>query len=348
MMIRRCGLIPLVLTLLCLLAGACERRSKTVTKGIYYWKTGFEQSAFEQQRLREIGLQKMYIRLFDVDWDEQRRQPVPTGTIRWKEQPGISCKVVPVVFITQRTLVLLQPGQLPELATNINRLLSGLCAQAGIAPSEIQIDCDWTAATRQVYFRLLDALRQQSFFKDKILSCTIRLHQVKYVARNGVPPVDRGLLMCYNMGNTRKPGPHNSILDGEEARDYLGGIGHYSLPLDLALPLYTQCILFRNNSFQGIMRDVYPEQVSSNALFDHDKDNLYRVRADSNWRGFHLRRGDIIRIEQVRIPEIREMSNFVLKHLHNDTLSVVLFDSDSITLSKYPAYDLETVYHPGF
>ncbi len=59
-------------------------------------------------------------------------------------------------------------------------------------PREIQIDCDWTERTRNAYFQLLTALKREPFLQGKILSATIRLHQVKYVQRSGIPPADRG------------------------------------------------------------------------------------------------------------------------------------------------------------
>jgi hypothetical protein len=99
------------------------------------------------------------------------------------------------VFITQEPL---KSGaeSLTDLATNISTLLSAIAADSNLQLSaEVQIDCDWTAATRDNYFALLKKLKQQPFFQKKTLSTTIRLHQVKFVSQTDVPPADKGLLM---------------------------------------------------------------------------------------------------------------------------------------------------------
>lgn len=338
----------LVLVLLCLSLPACKKRPAGVTRSVYYWKTGFEIGHYQQQRLEALRCARMYVRLFDVDWDAARQEPLPVGTLRWKQQPDKERQYVPVVYVTQRTLTTMHPQQMPALAVNMGRLIEGLCAQAQIAPSEIQIDCDWTAGTKDVYFSLLRALRAQAYFKGKTLSCTIRLHQVKYTTRNGIPPADRGLLMCYNMGDMRKPGDHNSILDATEAKAYLERLEDYPLPLDVALPLFSQCLLFRNDILQGILRDVRPEDVKEHVLFSREKERLYRVLADSNWNGFDLRKNDIIRVEEPLLEDIRSVARYAAGRLRNDTFALALFDCDSITLSKYSDHDLETIYNAGF
>ena len=48
------------------------------------------------------------------------------------------------------------------------------------------------------------------------MSATIRLHQVKYRADTGVPPVDRGMLMAYNLLPPDQAGERSSILDNRE------------------------------------------------------------------------------------------------------------------------------------
>lgn len=337
-------LIPLVAVFL--LLQACSRPPQHhITRAFYYWKTAYGPGVYEQQRLRSLQCRKLYVRLFDVDHDPAG--PVPVGTLRWKQRPDTALEYVPCIFITQQALDGLKPAGIPLLAERMAHLAEGLCVQGGISPKELQIDCDWTARNKELYFLLLKALKQQPYCKDKLLSCTIRLYQVKYVRRNGVPPVDRGLLMCYNMGDMRKPGDHNSILDPAEAKAYLSGIGSYPLPLDVALPLFSQCLLFRKAQLQGILRDVSPEDIGASGLFVRDGENNYRVLADSNWKGFALQRDDRIRVEQVPPDAIKKTAAYLLDRLKTDSLSLAFFDCDSLTLSKYPDHDLETIYHAG-
>ncbi|MEZ4901823.1 MAG: hypothetical protein R2822_08725 [Spirosomataceae bacterium] len=49
---------------------------------------------------------------------------------------------------------------------------------------EVQIDCDWTVATKAKYFRLLQQI-SALLPPSVILSATIRLHQIKFYRTTG-------------------------------------------------------------------------------------------------------------------------------------------------------------------
>ncbi|MBK7469002.1 MAG: hypothetical protein IPJ43_20660 [Saprospiraceae bacterium] len=48
---------------------------------------------------------------------------------------------------------------------------------------------------------------------DKEISATLRLYPYKYTDNMGVPPVDKVMLMCYNLLNPLENLKQNSILD---------------------------------------------------------------------------------------------------------------------------------------
>ncbi len=286
----------------------------------------------------------MYVRLFDVDIDPHLHQPIPVAPVQWPREMDTAIDPVPVVFITQHTLTVLHQPGIVKLATEISSFAHGLCASAGVEPKELQIDCDWTAGTKETYFRLLNEIRKQPWLKGKKLSCTIRMHQVKFIAGSGVPPVDRGLLMCYSMGNLKQPGMRNSILDVREAKEYLDNLKAYSLPLDIALPLYRWCVWFREEKFKGIMHDVTPDMVAGNKLFARKIGNVYACTADTIWKGYELHARDEIRTEEVSIDELMAISTYTSQQLNQKDINVLLFSCDSITLSKYSVDDLEKVF----
>lgn len=327
-----------------LLACGCAQRHRQVTPGIYYWKTRYEIDSLSTQKLQQLQVNKIYLRVFDVDWDEAHRAAMPVANVRIRQalQPGGD--YVPVVFITQKTLAQLTDADIPTLAEHITKMLQSICTSNGIAPKEIQIDCDWTAGTKELYFELLKTLKLQPFVQNKILSCTIRMHQVKYTTRNGIPPADRGMLMCYNMGDTKKYGPHNSVLDAGGAKQYLKNIGGYPLPLDVALPLFDWCLLFKNQQLRGVLHDVQPQQITASPAFVHTKGCLYRCVQPIEIGGYRFAVGDEVRVEAPGIDEIQEVAGYVSERIKNDTFSVALFDCDSITLNKFSIHELETVY----
>ncbi len=321
----------------------CKQRHHVITPAFYYWKTIYSPSAFEKETAERLGTRVTYLRLFDVDTDPRATDAYPVGLVRVNERVDSTMKYIPVIFVTQRTLHKLPVQRMAALAHKIARLAEITCRDAGIVPKELQIDCDWTAGTREKYFRLLGTLKKEPFVAGKILSCTIRLHQVKYTTSSGIPPVDRGALMCYNVGNLKKPGVQNSILDAGLAEKYLSRMDTYPLPLDIALPLFSWSLLFRGGQFAGILRDVDDADIQQSGLFRKTGDGRYACKHDTLWRGQQFRRNDIIRHEASEQPDLVRVSRYTSQHVHNDSLRVIFFSSDSLTLSKHSVHDLEKV-----
>ena len=339
---RVAGIIACILVLL-----GCgqSRKSEDVRPAFYFWKTRYALSGADSSILQKTNAHKLYLRFCDVDWSGAEQKILPRAPLDFVQPPDTSLRYVPVVFITARTLAHLPDSTAVQaLAKNIAQLVSAMCKGASIRPAEVQLDCDWTATKQEVYFALLRALKRQPSLEKKTLTATIRLHQLKYVAKSGVPPVDRGMLMCYNMGNTRKPGPHNSILDVEEAEEYLANVDAYPLPLDLALPLFRWCVLFRDEKLVGILRDVQPQEVAQESFLKKEKGPLYRCSIDTQWHGYVLKRDDVVRTEIVEAADIRRIARYASRRIRNKALSVALYHLDPVTCSKYSLDELESFF----
>lgn len=192
---------------LCLSLASCqssERQStevpKQITPAFYHWKATYNPTRSEVQQLNQLKINKLYVHFFDVDWDVRTRQPIPKAFLTFRQKPpGV---VVPVVFITNRTLANLSPGGLPELATHVTEAITRISRQNAITFREVQFDCDWSGSTRDRYFKLLTLLASRLHCP---LSATIRLHQIKYADQTGIPPVARGMLMLYNVATGNGP-----------------------------------------------------------------------------------------------------------------------------------------------
>jgi len=339
-------LFPILLILL--LAG-CGPKRASVSPGFYYWKTKFRLSPYEQQRLQDAGTQDLYVRFFDVDWDPAANDPAPQATVRFPQEGAkVPFRITPVVFITNRTLLhLADTGVAHTTAANISRLLAHLCRQGGLDDQkikEVQLDCDWTAQTKDIYFALLRGLRNEPFFHGKKLSATIRLHQVKFSDKSGIPPVDKGLLMVYNMGDLQQPGEHNSILDVSEAKKYLGHLEGYPLKLDIALPLFSWCLLFEAGKFAGILRELDPDALKNNPAFIQQGPNSYRCAKDTVFMDYIFKRHVVVRTESAQLQNILDIARYTAPRLKNDSLHVLLYHADSLTLSKFTNENLEKIF----
>jgi hypothetical protein len=314
---------------------------RKVQRSFYFWKTVFQLTPKEKQSLQELGVEKLYVKFFDVDWDEATHSPTPVAKSIFNESPPKNVLITPAVFITQEPLQHLEKTGLDSLAKNIASLFSSIANSNHLQLSaEVQVDCDWTTTTREAYFYLLNQLKQEPFFQHKVLSATIRLHQAKFLSQSGVPPVDRGLLMCYNMGNLRYPQTKNSIIDEDELAKYISNLASYPLPLDVGLPIFDWYILFEKNQYKGLVRDFHPNAAEA-------AKNRIEFVSDTVINGYSYKRGQWLRHERSDAEVLKKCAALISKRIKATELTVILYHLDEQNITKYGLNELESFYN-GF
>lgn len=330
-----------------LLVVACnssEHRTTTesprqLTPAFYHWKSTFNPTHSELEQLKRLHIQKLYIHYFDVDWDNRTRRPVPKAFITFRQKPVGS--VVPVVFITNRTLLNLSPAGLPELTTNLTKAINRISQQNGVTLHEVQIDCDWSPRTRDRYFRLLTLMGQQLHCP---LSATIRLHQVKYTDQTGIPPVARGMLMLYNVADWKRVDTRNSIYDTDVANQYLSFVSTYPLALDVVFPLFRWTVVYRNNRFLTFVNGLDRHALTASPFLAMQTDTMrFVARQDTVAWGMAIRRGDLFRAEAVTAQTLLHEKDRLLRQIHNSPLTFAVYHLDSTVLSAYPRETLQTL-----
>lgn len=329
--LKRC----ISLFLICLL-GCSDKKETEVQRSFYYWKSVYDPSANELALLSSLSVHKLYLKFFDVSWDKTSGRPLPVAQVRFPSNNPPALLFIPVVFLTNETLQETGYEKIDSLAQKLVNLMEEIAGanKLNLAP-EVQVDCDWNQTTRKKYFRLLSTVRVHPFLQNKQLSATIRLHQVKFINESGIPPVDKGLLMCYNMGNLYRPEVKNSILDIHELEKYIGYLSDYPLQLDLALPLFDWYVWFRNNRFKGLIHtpDISLE-VKGRKLFL--KDTLVN--------GFSFEKGDWLRYEGSEIEEVKKAALLIRKKIKQEKITVVLYHLDEYNLKKYSPNEMESVF----
>lgn len=330
---KRCTFI---LLLFCCACNNHEERK--VQRSFYWWKTVFKLSDKEQQTLKGLSVQKLYVKFFDVDWDSQNRSALPVAKSIFSQAPLANITITPVVFITQEPLQFLDEKGLDSLAVNLANLLSSIATNNQLPLSnEIQLDCDWTQTTKEAYFYLINGLKQQSFFQNKIVSATIRLHQLKFVSQSGVPPVDRGLLMCYNMGNLRHPQTKNSIIDEGELKKYINNLETYKLPLDVALPIFDWWVLFDGDQYRGLVREFdQGERWKGKERIQFDRDTIIK--------GFSFKAGQWLRHETSDAAAVKRCAELVADKLKSKELSVILYHLNEKDITKIDGHALQNLF----
>ncbi len=185
-------------SLLCVLfLVACEKKPHPYS--FYYWRTNLTLNPAEQQALQH-STDSLYVRYFDVDKRAGKFQALASVV---KKESFVTDKcIVPVIFITNRTFLYITDKEIHQLAKKIAYTIEKKSQRFGFnTADEIQIDCDWTASTREDYFKFLRKLQK---ITGKEISITLRLHQVKFKNKTGIPPVNKVFLMCYSTSSPLK------------------------------------------------------------------------------------------------------------------------------------------------
>jgi len=315
------------------------------TNCFYYWKSTFDIDIAESNRLEQLNVQKLYTKYFDIIWDNKSNEPEAISILNINKNLAEESEIVPVVYITNETFIEMNINQIPQLATNINNKIKKIHNRMDKnSIPEIQIDCDWTLKTRDIYFYFLKKFND-CLDIHTILSATIRLHQVKYSERTGIPPVDRGSLMFYNMSNLKEYQTKNSILNFEVGKKYLNKMSSYPLPLDIVLPVYSWGILYQGDNFIGIINNITKNMVIQNSGFTHLHDNYYKAEREIYLNNVYIFKNDIIRIDESDYQELKKSAQFLSKNLNTKTINVILFSFESNRAKEWSPNEIETIYN---
>lgn len=324
-----------------ILLTACQQK-REVSISFYYWKTVYKQNKVENQYLDQFQSKKLYVRIMDVDLDLNQKA-VPVAPISFADSIPKNLEIVPVVFIVNEVLKSQNDAQLEKLAYNILAFVKAKVLQSGLKDyEELQIDCDWTASTRTKYFQLLNELKKHN--KTRKLSSTLRLHQLKNQEKSGIPPVDKVLLMCYNMGNLRQYGTQNSILNIAELQKYAGkNLGFYPMDIDVALPLFSWSVVFRNQQYAGISKRIKISDLKNTTMFGLRNDGLYVAKTDLP--EFGLLKNDIARFEDSKIGNIKKSAEYLSSFLSKKPINLIYYHLDENLLKNYEISQLEEITH---
>lgn len=329
----------------------CSNQSKSSTKshevpmpGMYYWKTTFSFTKQDRATADAAGIQQLFVRAFDVQWNPTKQKAIPVAPLVLPDYWGDNLYlqglgITPVVFI--ENTVFQNELDLNTLATNIGDALTALeerlvnhlampepplegypfdydyidsieSIQSELLAEKMQhwqIDCDWTPSTRDQYFQFLRSLKQM--FPEKNISATIRLHQYRDRQENGIPPVQKGLLMCYNMAPVQLANTQDAIFDYSLLSGYLQA-PTYPLPLDAALPIFHWGAAFQQDEFVGIVPSFTPN--TSSPLADAKKPAAFHlIQSDTMINQRLLRAGDLVRLDGADSEELAQAVELLRK-----------------------------------
>ncbi len=335
-----CGLIAILLPL------SCRQQPPPAPVSFYHWRQTLDLSRSTGEFLKQARVGKLYVRFFDVDLAAESDRPVPLSELECRGTIPGGIGVAPVVFIAER--VFRSACDPSRLAGKVTAKIRRIASRNHLAlDGEIQIDCDWSPSSRDRFFAFLQAMRRSTPPGTR-LSVTLRLHQVKFSERSGVPPADGATLMLYNMGKIESPAAGNSIIDPGTLRAYVsgqggsgrpsGGLGDYPLPFNLALPIFRWGLVYRLDRLVRIVNDLGAEEVNAagNALKPLG-DGRFLCQRGTHLAGATVYPGDLLRLEVANYDIVRQCLRLVRHELNGRRAGLVFYHLDAGAIARFGA-----------
>ncbi len=314
--------------------GGCTKKKENLPISFYFWQTTYKKNTPNPQDfLKKLNKNTnkntnknptLFVRLFDVDFNPESGSAEPVGILQDDILKNISflpkkTHIAPVVFITNQTMHALKKDDVAILANRIWKKVVFLVKDFTF--STFQIDCDWNESTKANFFHFLNTLQTLSNKQSIEISVTIRLHQIKFYKKTGIPPVKIGTLMAYNMGNVRALDTENSILDTKILPNYLAGLPNYPLTLDLALPLFSWIVVQR----QGKVIKLLPQEDFNFKKHKFLKENFYEVTESQYVNGYYLYKNDILKLETTSKENLANVAEILQQYTPKNRFKKVVF-----------------------
>ena len=340
------------LSLIVLCFSSCQKKENKnfkVEKAFYYWASNSLFPDETTQNLKKLGVHKLYVKLFEVDYNEvQGNFPFEKNRLSTYETNRLdSVKIVPTIFIKNGIFQFNNYNSLDKLADNIVFLIDKYHKeeyQEGkvvFEYDEIQIDCDWTKSTKEKYFYLLKKIKSLS---GKQISCTLRLYPYKYPEIIGFPPVDKAMLMCYNLIKPLTNKELNSILDINELKKYLNERRKYPIHLDVALPVFYWSQLYQNNHFVKLIPITKKDM---GAFAKELKPMWYMAQKDTSINyATYIKEGDQIKCESISLATLQEAIRIIKeKVVLEEGTTISLFDLNQGTFKQFSDEEFSGLYN---
>ncbi len=311
-----------------------------VAVSFYYWKSVASADALQKTTLSDNDVKRLYVRYFDVKVNE-RNLPIPEAPLRGTSEIFNNLEIIPVVYIKNDVFVKMSAEYMPTFVADCADLIRQMNTHFKVSPSEVQFDCDWSPSTQKPFF---DFLRQFRKAYPAVLSSTIRLHQYKYPKTTGVPPVDKGVLMYYNMGKIGAD-TLNSVYERNTARRYLTPTTPYPLPLAVALPIFNWGIHIRGGKVVQLLSKIAKNELSALPQIERIATQRYRAKQSVFFAGIYLKQGDEIKIESIAQQQLTEMADDIKESVPNAINEVIFFDLDDKNIKKYDTQIFQKVAH---
>ena len=301
-----------------LLLSSCSSSVKETSVSIYWWKNNVEITDEMLQFNQTNNIQKVYCKVADFRYNHlQKIIEIPLIHERLSIEKQ---DVIPVLYIENDVFKHFSEHHIfNKFQETIDKL-----KQRNIISelTHIQIDCDWTISTKDRYFQFLNKIKSSI----EVVGVTLRLHQVKYYKTTGVPNVDYGVLMIYNLSSVADFEVQNSIYDYNLALSYLKGyLYNYPMEIKAALPAFSWAANFHHERLSNILNAITFEELLENKNLIQLTDNRFVSTKAHYINAIPISKHDVIRYEEPDVESLKQLLNFLKNEVNQEKLEVIFF-----------------------
>ena len=322
---------------------AWKEPKREASPAFYFWENRITLDNKEDSILSGQHIQNLYVKFFEVEFNEVSGPvPISKTELILKSFEYDSLNVIPTIYIQNEVFKKIKTSELNDFADKVWYLIRKRFEEKNLVGkpiSEIQIDCDWTINTKDKYLAFLKVL------KSKIncqLSATLRLYAYKFPEKMGVLPVDRAMLLCYNLLPPVGSNNANSILEISELEKYLSGAEKYPVTLDIGLPLFSNAVVYKNNHFAGLLHSDLNEVKT--VLKPYTK-YWSIVTKDTVFRQVALMKGDKVKLETISSKKLMKAIEIINENVSlSEHFNVAFYYLNSNQLQQYEPKEIRAFY----
>ncbi|MCU0328216.1 MAG: hypothetical protein MUE53_04425 [Chitinophagales bacterium] len=273
----------------------------------YYFRTMLSSDSSEILAFQQYKVQRLITKYFDIKvldgaiYPEAKLQ-VSNNFLQFQKRQNID--IVPLIYIQQQ--VFQSPIlNLDSLSTKVSRLIQKIDSVNEFNVNKIlHIDCDWTPSTQKPFFEFLSLLQAKTNYKTHV---TLRLHQIKYHEKTGIPPADSFVLMFYNFGNLGIK-EKNSIFNTEDYQKYITSLKYYPKPLQIAMPVFSWWLRYRDGQLISLISSAQLPIDSIKANTKSLSNDEFIFEKEKIMLNFVFQTDEILKLEKIPIDDLRQAS----------------------------------------
>jgi len=161
-----------------------------------------------------------------------------------------------------------------------------------------------------------------------------------------VPPVDKGILMYYNMGELNGDMRQaNSIYNEKDAEKYIPALRKYPLTLDVALPVFSWMVHVRNGKAIHLYNKLTRRQLEAHPDFEPWQ-NGFRARKSFFFAGVYIKENDIFKPEETGRKDLETAIQQLITYLPpNKQRTIVYYELSAPGISAYETEDFLELSH---